>query len=118
MEIIGALPKTDSGNRFLPVITDRYTKLTNTIPLVNQTAFDTDDEFLIHWLYKFGIPDSLLTYNGSNFNSTILVAICCGIQIQAGLNSFSITGDLRSLLFFMQLMSFGCYVIEAGFTKV
>jgi Integrase zinc binding domain len=33
MDILGPLPKTEQGNRFLLVITDRFSKLTRTVPL-------------------------------------------------------------------------------------
>jgi Integrase zinc binding domain len=33
MDILGPLPKTDHGNRFLLVITDRFSKLTRMVPL-------------------------------------------------------------------------------------
>jgi Integrase zinc binding domain len=38
MEIIGPLPRTKHGNRFLLVIADRYTKVTRTVPLSTVTA--------------------------------------------------------------------------------
>ena len=38
MDILGPLPKTDLGNRFLLVITDRFWKLTRTVPIRTITA--------------------------------------------------------------------------------
>jgi hypothetical protein len=38
MEILGPLPKTEHGNRFLLVISDRFSKLTRTVPLRTITA--------------------------------------------------------------------------------
>jgi hypothetical protein len=33
LDILGPLPKTEHGNRFLLIITDRFSKLTRTVPL-------------------------------------------------------------------------------------
>jgi hypothetical protein len=40
IEILGPLPKTEHGNRFLLVISDRFSKLTITVPLRTITALD------------------------------------------------------------------------------
>jgi Integrase zinc binding domain len=38
IDILEPLPKTEHGNRFLLVMTDRFSKLTNTVPLLTTTA--------------------------------------------------------------------------------
>jgi hypothetical protein len=63
MDILGPLPKTRHGNRFLLVIADRYSKLTGTIPLRVTTALAVAQAFCDHWVFVYGPPVSLLTDN-------------------------------------------------------
>jgi hypothetical protein len=39
LDILGPLPKTEHGNKFLLVMTDRLSKLTRTVPLRSISAF-------------------------------------------------------------------------------
>jgi Integrase zinc binding domain len=61
MDILGPLPRTKHGNRFLLVIADRYFKVTKTIPLRTVTALSVSRAFCDHWAYVYGPPVSLLT---------------------------------------------------------
>ena len=62
MDILGPLSKTRHGSRFLLVISDRYTKITRTVPLRTITALTiTAQAFCEHWVYISGPPVSLLT---------------------------------------------------------
>jgi hypothetical protein len=54
MDILGPLPKTSHGNRFLLVITNRFSKLTRTIPLRTITAQSVAEAFCTHWVFAYG----------------------------------------------------------------
>jgi hypothetical protein len=69
MEILGPLPRTKHGNRFLLVIADRYTKVTRTVPLRTVTALSVARAFVDQWVYVYGPPVSLLTDNGPQFRA-------------------------------------------------
>jgi Integrase zinc binding domain len=45
INIFGPLPKTEHGNRFLLVISDRFSKLTRTVPLRTITALGVAKAF-------------------------------------------------------------------------
>jgi hypothetical protein len=45
IDILGPLPKTVHGNRFLLVISDRFSKLTKTIPMRTTTALAVAEAF-------------------------------------------------------------------------
>jgi hypothetical protein len=61
MDILGPLPRTKHGNRFLLVIADPYTKVTRTVPLRKVTALSVARAFVDQWVYVSGPPVSLLT---------------------------------------------------------
>jgi hypothetical protein len=56
MDIIGPLPKSKHGNRFLLVIADRFSKVTKTVPLRTVTALSVAQAFCDNWVYSYGPP--------------------------------------------------------------
>lgn len=88
LEILGPLPKITSGNRFFPVITDWYRKITNTGPLSKKTASATAYIFLTRWIYNFGIADVFLTVNGSNVMCKFFSTVCFALLIQQVFTSY------------------------------
>jgi hypothetical protein len=51
MDILGPLPKTAHGNRFLLVMTDRFSKLTRTVPMRTITALAVAKAFCEAWVF-------------------------------------------------------------------
>jgi transposase InsO family protein len=76
MDILGPLPKTEHGNRFLLVISDRFSKLTRTVPLRTITALVVAKAFCDAWVFSYGPPRYLLTDNGTHFNAKFFLAVC------------------------------------------
>jgi hypothetical protein len=82
MDILGPLPKTKHGNRFLLVIADRFSKLTRTVPLRTITALTVAQMFCEHWVFVYGPPVSVLTDNGPQFASRFFQAVCAELGIK------------------------------------
>jgi IS30 family transposase len=76
LDILGPLPKTEHGNRFLLVITDRFSKLTRTVPLRTISAFVVAQAFCEHWVFVYGPPRYSLTDNGAQFSAKFLLSVC------------------------------------------
>jgi hypothetical protein len=76
MDILGPLPKTEQGNRFLLVISDRFSKLTPTVPLRTITALGVAKAFCDTRVFSYGPPRYLLTDNGTQFNAKVFLAFC------------------------------------------
>ena len=71
MDIIGPLPRTRRGNRFILVLSDYATRYPEAIPLKNITAKKVA-EVLIEIFARHGIPGEILTDQGTNFTSLLL----------------------------------------------
>ena len=56
IDILGPLPKTKARKRFLLVITDRFTKLTQVVALRTITAYTVAVAFCDAWIFKYGVP--------------------------------------------------------------
>jgi hypothetical protein len=76
MDILGPLPKTEHGNRFLLVISDRFSKLTRTVPLRTITLLGVAKAFCDAWVFSYGPPCYLLTDNGTLFNAKVFLSVC------------------------------------------
>ena len=76
MDVIGPLPLTASGNRYILVATDLFSKWTEAVPLPCQTAVAVAHAFVGSVVLRHGTPKSLLTDQGSNFESLLMREIC------------------------------------------
>jgi transposase InsO family protein len=76
MDVLGPLPKTERGNCFLLVISDRFSKLTRTVPLRSITALVIAKVFCDAWVFSYRSPRYLLTDNGTQFNAKFFLAVC------------------------------------------
>ena len=76
IDILGPLTKTKKGHRFLLVITDRFTKLTQVIPVRRIDAYTVAVAFVEACIFKYGPPKTLTSDNGKQFAANFLQAVC------------------------------------------
>ena len=74
MDIVGPLPKSRTGNRYILVICDYATRYPEAIPLCSIDADHVARE-LIPVFSRMSIPREILTDQGSNFTSQLLQEI-------------------------------------------
>ena len=74
MDIVGPLPRTMSGNRYILVMSDYATRYPEAVPV---KAIDAEHiaEELVKIFARVGIPEEILTDQGSNFTSQLLAEI-------------------------------------------
>jgi transposase InsO family protein len=82
MDILGPFQKTEHGNRFRLVISDRFSKLTRTVPLRTITALVVAKAFCEHWVFAKGAPRLVLTDNGAQFTAKFFLAVCRELGIK------------------------------------
>lgn len=76
VDLLGPLPRTRAGHRFILVIADRFTKLTQVVPLRRSTGLDVAKAFASHWVIKYGAPKEVLSDNGPQFASKLYQNTC------------------------------------------
>ena len=81
MDIVGPLPKTKRGNRFILTICDYATRYPEAIPLPSIEASRVARELLLLFT-RVGVPEEVLTDQGTNFMSTMLEDIYHALQIR------------------------------------
>ena len=74
MDTVGPLPRSRLGNRFILVICDYATRYPEAIPLRSIDAVHIAEE-LIKVFARLGIPEEILTDQGSNFTSQLLAEL-------------------------------------------
>jgi hypothetical protein len=75
MDVLGPLPKTLSGNRYILVCVDLFTKWVEAFAMPDQTA-DTIARLLVEEIIiRYGPPSEVLTDRGANFLSSTMEAV-------------------------------------------
>ena len=83
IDILGPLPKTTYGHRYLLCITDRYSKMVRTIPLKNITAAIVAKAFCEHWVFHYStIGPQPISDNGGQFTAKFFQDVCAILGIQ------------------------------------
>lgn len=67
LDIFGPLPRTQSSNRYIIVMMDQFSKLTNCYPVTNQKLQTIIETIETKYLEKMPIPETILTDNGGQF---------------------------------------------------
>jgi cleavage and polyadenylation specificity factor subunit 1 len=68
LDLVGPLP-INKGQRYLMTAVDRYTRWPEAIPIPNATAETVADAFITHWISRYGVPESITTDRGAQFES-------------------------------------------------
>ena len=64
---LGPLPVSDSGNKYLLIVVDYFTKWPEAYPLPNQEASTVADILVREFVSRFGVPMKLHSDQGRNF---------------------------------------------------
>ncbi|XP_056003459.1 uncharacterized protein LOC130046578 [Ostrea edulis] len=76
LDFLGPLPRTDSGNEYVLVMVDQFTKWVECVPLPSQTAEVTASAAVNQFFARFGCPFQVFTDQGRNFESKLFAAVC------------------------------------------
>ncbi len=81
IDIMGELPLTENGNRYILVISDYFTKWTQAFPIPNQTAAMVADTLMTNCFSLLGMPRWLHSDQGSNFESELFRELCSLLDV-------------------------------------
>ena len=82
VDLVGPFPATKKGYKMILVISDRFSKLTQVVPLRNTEAYDCALAFVEHWVYKYGSPLRVVSDNGPQFVARFFQAVCRILGVQ------------------------------------
>ena len=75
-DVIGPLPVTKEGNRYILVFMDYFTKWVEAFAVPDQTATTTTKVLLNQIVSRFGCPYLLHSDQGRNYESTVFAELC------------------------------------------
>lgn len=76
IDILGPFPRTEKGNRYVLTAMDYFTKWPEAYSLPDQEAETIVDALLDGMFSRFGVPDTIHTDQGRNFESRLFAAMC------------------------------------------
>ena len=81
LDIVGPLPISARGHRYILVAIDCFTRWAQAFPLMNMTAESVAEAFVEGWVALFGVPESLHSDQGSQFTSKVFHEMCKMLNI-------------------------------------
>ncbi|GFX20790.1 transposon Tf2-11 polyprotein [Trichonephila clavipes] len=75
-DILGPLPRTASGNKYLLVVIDYFNEMARSVPHSDQEAPTVAEAVVQHWISRYGVPLQLHSDQGRNFVSAVLKGVC------------------------------------------
>jgi transposase InsO family protein len=81
-DLVGPLPVTSRGNRYILTITDYFTKLIEICAVPDQTAVTCAQIMLNDVVCRFGCPLAIHSDQGRNFESEIFQELCKILEIR------------------------------------
>ena len=82
LDIVGALNMTDEGHKYILTCQDNLSKYLLAIPMMTQTADEVSLTFLRHVVLQYGIPNSIMTDQGSQFMGDIFKRLCRLLKVR------------------------------------
>ena len=81
-DILGPLPETPRGNKYILTATDHFTNWVEIIPISDLTAVTTARVLLNEVISRYGCPDTILSDQGRNYESKIFQELCNLLEIK------------------------------------
>ncbi|KAI7811653.1 hypothetical protein IRJ41_008241 [Triplophysa rosa] len=81
IDILGPFPVSSSGNKYVLIIIDQFTRWVEAFPVPDQGAETTAKTLVYEFISRFGAPLELHTDQGRNFESTLFRNACSLLQI-------------------------------------
>jgi hypothetical protein len=71
-DIVGPLPVSEGGNKYLITFLDHYTRFCDAIPIMRQDTETIAREFVVRIITQLGVQRRQLTDRGANFTSSLI----------------------------------------------
>ena len=76
IDVLGPLPTTEAGNKYLLIAADYFTKWVEAYPLPNQEATTVAEALVKNFVCRFGVPLIIHSDQGRNFESLVFSEMC------------------------------------------
>ena len=76
LDVVGPLPKSRRGNRFILVVSDYFTRWPEAYAIVNHEATTVAQKLIEEWVSRYGIMQNLHSDQGREFESKVFQSMC------------------------------------------
>ena len=76
MDILGPLPTSDNGNKYILVVSDYFTRWVEAYSIADQKNQTIADVLTKEFICRFGVPLMIHTDQGRNFESKLMAEVC------------------------------------------
>ena len=83
LDIVGPLPRTKQGNKYILVVADYFTRWVEVYGLPNTEASTVAKVLVNEWICRFGAPYAIHSDQGRNFESQLFAELCTLLGIHA-----------------------------------
>ena len=87
IDIVGPLPRSRRGNRYILTVQCSFTKWAEAFAIPNQRATTCARVLLKNWVCPYGVPDSIHSDQGRNFESQVFEEMCHLLEINKTLST-------------------------------
>ena len=87
VDILGPLPQTPSGNKYVLVAGDYFTKWIEAYAIPNQEAITIAQKLLDEMFCRFSLPEKLHSDQGRQFESEIVKQLCRLLKIEKSITT-------------------------------
>ena len=87
IDIVGPLSRSRRGNRYILKVQCSFTKWAEVFAISNQCATTCAKVLVRNWICRFGVPDSIHSYQGRNFESRTFSETCQLLSMNKTLSS-------------------------------
>jgi hypothetical protein len=81
IDMLGPLPITSAGNKYLVIITDYFSKWVEALPVPNMEATTVANVLVNCVISRYGVPGELHSDQGKNFDSQLIKNLCARLGI-------------------------------------
>ena len=81
LDILGPLPESSLGNKYILVVSDYFTKWVEAYPMPNQETVTIANVLVNEFISRFGVPLLLHSDQGSQFESSLFQELCLLLDI-------------------------------------
>lgn len=82
IDVAGPFPKSRSGNKYVLVAMDYFSKWPEVYAIPNQEATTVAEALISNWISRFGVPLELHSDQGRNFESNVFQEMCQTLGIR------------------------------------
>jgi len=82
IDILGPPPETSRKNTFILVVSDYFTKWSESYPIPNQEATTVAEKLASEFICRFSVPLKLQSDQGTSFESKVFAEVCKLLDIE------------------------------------